>query len=41
MPAIAGSVGDALEAAADALRAAGVESPRLDAEVLLAAATRV
>jgi len=30
---------DALNAAADALRAAGVEDPRLDAEVLLAAAT--
>ena len=30
---------DALEAATDALRAAGVESPRLDAEVLLAEAT--
>ncbi len=30
---------DALEAATDALRAAGVDSPRLDAEVLLADAT--
>ena len=30
---------DALEAATDALRAAGVESPRLDAELLLAEAT--
>lgn len=36
--AVAGTVGDALAAAADALRAAGVETPRLDAEVLLAAA---
>ena len=34
----AGTVRDALGAAADALRAAGVESPRLDAELLLAAA---
>jgi release factor glutamine methyltransferase len=34
----ADSVGDALGAAADALAAAGVESPRLDAELLLAAA---
>lgn len=32
-------VRDALEAATDAMRAAGVESPRLDAEVLLAEAT--
>jgi release factor glutamine methyltransferase len=32
-------VRDALGAAADALRAAGVDSPRLDAEVLLAAAS--
>jgi release factor glutamine methyltransferase len=32
------SVGDALDAAIDALGAAGVESPRLDAELLLAAA---
>jgi release factor glutamine methyltransferase len=39
MPAVAGSVGDALGAATDALRAAGVESPRLDAELLLAEAT--
>lgn len=37
--ATAGSVGEALAAAADALRAAGVETPRLDAELLLAAAT--
>ena len=34
----ADSVGDALGAAVDALSAAGVESPRLDAELLLAAA---
>lgn len=34
----AGSVGDALGAATDALAAAGVESPRLDAELLLAEA---
>jgi release factor glutamine methyltransferase len=33
------SVGDALGAARDALRAAGVESPRLDAELLLASAS--
>jgi release factor glutamine methyltransferase len=33
------SVGDALGAAVDALAAAGVEDPRLDAEVLLAEAT--
>jgi release factor glutamine methyltransferase len=33
------SARDALEAATDALRAAGVDSPRLDAEVLLAAAS--
>lgn len=32
-------VGEALEAAVDALRAAGVEDPRLDAELLLAEAT--
>jgi release factor glutamine methyltransferase len=30
-----GSVGDALQAATDALRAAGADSPRLDAELLL------
>jgi len=36
---IAGSVGDALSGAVDALAAAGVETPRLDAEVLLADAT--
>jgi release factor glutamine methyltransferase len=34
-----GSVSDALGAATDALRAIGVESPRLDAELLLAEAT--
>ena len=40
MPAAtAGSVGEALGAAADALAAAGVEAPRLDAELLLAEAT--
>ena len=33
------TVGDALEAATDAMQAAGVDSPRLDAEVLLAEAT--
>jgi release factor glutamine methyltransferase len=37
--AIAGSVRDALGGAVDALAAAGVESPRLDAELLLAEAT--
>ncbi|MGH3370101.1 MAG: hypothetical protein ACRDPR_08870, partial [Nocardioidaceae bacterium] len=37
--AAAGSVRDALGAAADALRAAGVGTARLDAELLLAAAT--
>jgi release factor glutamine methyltransferase len=37
--AAAGSVRDALGAAADALRAAGVEDARLDAELLLAEAT--
>jgi release factor glutamine methyltransferase len=35
----AGSVRDALEAAVDALAAVGVDSPRLDAELLLAEAT--
>lgn len=35
----AGSVRDALTAAADALAAAGVETPRLDAELLLAEST--
>ena len=39
MPASAGSVGDALGGAVDALAAAGVSSPRLDAELLLAEAT--
>jgi release factor glutamine methyltransferase len=38
-PAVAGSVREALSAAADALAAAGVESPRLDAELLLAEAS--
>ena len=37
--AVAGSVRDALSAATDALAAAGCESPRLDAELLLAEAT--
>jgi release factor glutamine methyltransferase len=37
-PVAAGSVRDALSAAVDALGAAGVETPRLDAEVLLAEA---
>ncbi len=37
--ATAGSVRDALGGAVDALRAAGVEDPRLDAELLLAEAT--
>lgn len=37
--AAAGSVSEALQAAADGLRAAGVDSPRLDAELLLAEAT--
>jgi release factor glutamine methyltransferase len=37
--AVAGRVGEALAAATDALAAAGVERPRLDAELLLAAAT--
>ena len=35
----AGTVAEAISAATDALRAAGVDSPRLDAELLLAAAT--
>jgi release factor glutamine methyltransferase len=38
---VSDSVRDALDAAVDALRAAGVEDPRLDAEVLLAAALGV
>jgi release factor glutamine methyltransferase len=37
--AVAGTVREALMAASDALAAAGVETPRLDAEVLLAEAT--
>jgi release factor glutamine methyltransferase len=37
--AIAGSVREALTAATDSLRAAGVDTPRLDAELLLAEAT--
>jgi release factor glutamine methyltransferase len=39
MTGLAGSVRDALGAAVDALSAAGVDSPRLDAELLLAEAT--
>ncbi len=39
MRSAAGSVGEALAAATDALTAAGVDSPRLDAELLLAEAT--
>jgi release factor glutamine methyltransferase len=35
---VAGTVGEALSASADALAAAGVDTPRLDAEVLLAEA---
>ncbi len=38
-PAVAGSVREALVSASEALAAAGVESPRLDAELLLAEAT--
>jgi release factor glutamine methyltransferase len=38
-PPVAGSVGEALAAATDALGAAGVDMPRLDAELLLAEAT--
>lgn len=38
-PATAGSVRDALGGAVDALRAVGVDTPRLDAELLLAEAT--
>lgn len=37
--AAAGSIGEALSASIDALAAAGVETPRLDAELLLAEAT--
>jgi release factor glutamine methyltransferase len=36
---VAGTVGEALGAAADAFAAAGIDTPRLDAEVLLAEAT--
>lgn len=36
---VAGTTGEALSAATDALAAAGVDSPRLDAELLLAEAT--
>ena len=39
MPAVVGSVRDALGSAADAFAAAGVDTPRLDAELLLAEAT--
>jgi release factor glutamine methyltransferase len=39
--AVSGRVREALEAASDAFAAAGVDSPRLDAEVLLAEATGV
>jgi release factor glutamine methyltransferase len=39
MTQVAGSVRDALDAAVDALRAMGVESPRLDAELLLSEAS--
>jgi release factor glutamine methyltransferase len=39
--AIAGSVREALVSSSDALAAAGVESPRLDAELMLSAATGV
>jgi release factor glutamine methyltransferase len=38
-PPVAGSVGEALAAAADALGAAGVDTPKLDAELLFAEAT--
>ena len=37
--AVAGTVGEALTAATDALSASGIETPRLDAELLLADAT--
>jgi release factor glutamine methyltransferase len=40
-PAVVGSVGEALAAAADALAAAGIETARLDAALLLAEATGV
>ena len=39
MPAAAGTAAEALAAATDALAAAGVETPELDARLLLAAAT--
>jgi release factor glutamine methyltransferase len=39
MPTVVASVREALESATDALAAAGVETPRLDAELLLEAAT--
>jgi release factor glutamine methyltransferase len=39
VPGVSGTVRDALAAATDALAAAGVDSPRLDAELLLAEAT--
>jgi release factor glutamine methyltransferase len=39
--AVAGTVGDALAAATDALAAAGVGTPRLDAELLLAEASGI
>jgi release factor glutamine methyltransferase len=39
MPAVTGTVREALTSATDALAAAGVETPRLDAELLLAEAT--
>ncbi len=39
MPVAAGSVGDALGASVEALAAAGVDNPRLDAELLLEEAT--
>ncbi len=38
MPAVAGTVAEALKSAAEALATAGVQTPRLDAEVLLAEA---
>ncbi len=41
MAGVAGTVGEALQSATDALRSAGVESPRLDTELLLAEATGI
>ncbi|HSI81038.1 MAG TPA: peptide chain release factor N(5)-glutamine methyltransferase [Solirubrobacterales bacterium] len=41
MPAVAGTVRDALEAACDAFVAAGVEGPRFDAELLLSEAAGI